>query len=92
MPSCFVVAGSQCSVSCQLDNMDPILKGISKRRSANRRPSRPLPNDIVDILTCTGQLAWYPAPGEIECVDQCSMVSLSLYFVNNHFVSLFQLF
>ena len=39
------------------------------------RPRRPLPNDVISIITCTGQLSWFPDPEDLECVEQCGEVN-----------------
>ena len=45
------------------------------------RPQRPLPNDVISIVTCTGQLSWYPDPEDLECVEQCGEVStIAIFF------------
>ena len=39
------------------------------------RPQRPLPNDVIGAITCTGQLNWFPDPEDLECVEQCGEVN-----------------
>ena len=46
------------------------------------RPQRPLPNDVISVVTCTGQLSWYPDPEDLECVEQCGEVGSVLILEN----------
>ena len=75
--NCWIsLAGAECGVSCSQDYYDPVLRGISKRRMSPTRPRRPLPNDVIETITCTGLLHWHPSPGDLECVQQCSAVGI----------------